>query len=49
MPLKTFLPLLVVVVILAGLTILLVYFFDVSFMWLGLVALLAALAVRRWM
>ena len=49
MPLRTFLTLLVVVVASAGLTILLAYYFDVSFIWLGLAAILAAVAVRRWM
>ena len=48
MPIKTFLMLLVMVVSSAGLTILLVSYSGVSFLWLGLTAILAAVAVRRW-
>jgi len=40
--------LLVAVVAAAGVTIALAYVLGLNFVWLGLAAMLAALAVRRW-
>ena len=49
MPVQRFLILLIVVLALAAVTIGTVYVLGLNFMWLGLVALLAALVVRRWL
>lgn len=48
MPAQTFLILLVSVLAAAGATVALVWAIGISFAWLGLGALGAALAVRRW-
>lgn len=47
MPAQTFLILLVSVIAVAGLTIVLVWSFGLSFLWLGLAALLLTLALRK--
>ena len=48
MPFKTFLILIMGVVAAAGVTIGLAFGLGINFVWLGLVALLAALVVRKW-
>ena len=48
MPVKTFLILLLSVIAAAGATVALVFWLGLSVAWLGIAALLAALAVRRW-
>ena len=47
MPVQAFLILLVCVIAAAGVTVALAYAFG-AFVWLGFAALVAALAVRRW-
>ncbi|MBC7736121.1 MAG: hypothetical protein H7245_02600 [Candidatus Saccharibacteria bacterium] len=49
MPVHRFLILLMVVLGMAAVTIGAAYALGLNFMWLGLVALLAALVVRRWL
>ena len=48
MPVKTFLILLVSVITAAAATLALVFWLGINLAWLGLVAILVALAVRRW-